>query len=153
MTVILAGIVAVVGFPFLTAENAGWDTPLSRDDALRRLDIRYSFPDSARDIYLRQRREGTQQNFLYVRFTVDPADVAEHVEDSMRLHRVAFPADQPNRIALPAKSAPSVGWLPPPPRWWQAAKITQGYLIQIPHGGPVFWFDADHNVLYHYERS
>ncbi len=152
-TLLIAVVVVWAAIPFATAERAGWDTPISREDALRRLDIRYSFPDSARDIYLHYRREGTQQNFLYVRFTLAPADVDRHVEDSTRIHRLSFPADHSQRVALPANSAPGVGWLPPPPRWWKASKIARGYVVRVGQHGPVFWFDADHNVLYHYEQS
>ena len=153
-TVLVAGVLVLGALPFLTAEKAGWDTPLSREDALRRLDITYSFPDSARDIYLHHRREGTQQNFLYVRFTLSPTDVERHIEDITSTFRRTFPDQQPFRIALPTKSGPSVGSLPPPPRWWNASHIDLGYLIRFPAGfGPVFWFDADHNVLYPFEQS
>jgi hypothetical protein len=151
---IIAALAGLMMLPVLTAEKIGWDTPLSRDDALRRLDITYSFPQSAHDIYLHQRREGTQQNFLYVRFTVDPSEVERHIDETTSAYRHTFPDEHAHRVSLPAGSSPSVGWLPPPPRWWQASHIKHGYLIRFTQEfGPVFWFDADHNVLYHYEQS
>ena len=151
---IVAGVAGLALLSVLTAEKVGWDTPLSREEALRRLDITYSFPQSAHDIYLHQRREGTQQNFLYVRFTIDPSEVERHIDEMTSTYRRTFPDERSHRITLPTNSSPSVGWFPPPPRWWQASRIAHGFVIRFTHDfGPVFWFDADHNVLYHYEQS
>jgi hypothetical protein len=136
------------------APTQGWDQPLSRDAAIQRTVIDYSFPASARDIYECTRNVGTQENPSFVRFTVDPSEVDAHIRDIVRRYRWGLQPTTPRKTAVENRTLRRPGWLPPPPRWWRVADIQHGYAVTF--GRDIwltFWYDSDRHILYCYDVS
>jgi hypothetical protein len=133
------------------AGTVGWDQPLSREQAIARSVIDYSFPPSARDIYECMRSVGTQENPSFVRLTVDPAEVESHIRDieQRRFFGLRNEPSQQTAVTDPRLHRPSR--FPPPPSWWRVSDIEHGYAVYFGDAWLTFWYDSDRQILYCYD--
>lgn len=129
------------------------DKPTSREVASKHVSI--PFPPSAKDIYYVVHTGGMQEFQLFVRFTLDPKEMDEAVDN------ILWDYDKTSRQATAYTSVPvaeGVRWsqisgiaagLSPMP-WWDTDSITNGY-YRAPRNTVAdihVWADVTHHQIY-----
>ena len=114
------------------------DKPLSRAEAVEK--VSFPFPASAKDICFLMHADGLQESQVFVRFTVDAAELEPTVNSLLAGHSTGEELEyDPNLVELKQ-------FLPMP--WWTPQAIINGHHRT---GGrpPIYvWSDTDQHTLF-----
>lgn len=144
--------------PLTDFETKGSDTPITREEALQKAEVKLPLPPTAKNVYFRLSGE-TQNWNLYLLFEAPLEDVDALINRELALYskneRLITGTDLPpfKRIPVSPENAPAAV-LRSAPKWWSPLSIRNGYFIgsSDPHSGPRFWIDTDTSQVFFHEH-
>jgi hypothetical protein len=115
------------------------DKPVSRAQASKELSV--PFPSSTKDVYYFYHSGGMQEYQLYVRFTVDPGDITNAVDNIGQ--QFGF-SSNPNARKLSSEVPQQFSLT-----WWTADAITNGFYRAVTNGRPCeIWVNLSAHTIY-----
>lgn len=157
--VIISGSLFLWGLsPFTDYETRGSDTPITREEALQKAEIKLPLPTTAKNVCFHLSGE-TQNWNLYLLFEAPLEDVEAIINKELAIYskneRLITGTDLPQfkRFPVSPDNAPSAV-LESAPKWWSPLSIRNGYFIgsSDPHSGPRFWVDTDTSQVFFHEH-
>ncbi len=156
--IILIGVLACVGLTSCE-ERRKSDIPITREEALRRADVRLPLPLSATNV--RFELTGKTQDWdLYVSFLAPAADIQKVIQDELDMYaRRSMPIKSRPPVTFTKTRLPNEGMSPKmkqgAPKWWTAMNISDGYFIgpaDTDAPGPRFWIDEKTSAVFFFEH-